>query len=45
VPEVRLADPRVPLQQESADESLPARVVAKLRIEKAGRGGKTVSVV
>jgi translation initiation factor 1 len=29
----------------SADESVPARVVAKLRIEKAGRGGKTVSVV
>ena len=24
---------------------LPARIVAKLRIEKAGRGGKTVSVV
>ena len=31
--------------RKSADESLPARVVAKLRIEKAGRGGKTVSVV
>ena len=29
----------------SADESVPARVMAKLRIEKAGRGGKTVSVV
>jgi translation initiation factor 1 len=28
-----------------ADEPVPARVVAKLRIEKAGRGGKTVSVV
>ena len=26
-------------------EPVPARVVAKLRIEKAGRGGKTVSVV
>lgn len=24
---------------------MPARVVAKLRIEKAGRGGKTVTVV
>ena len=29
----------------TADEPVPARVVAKLRIEKAGRGGKTVSVV
>ena len=29
----------------SVDEPVPARVVAKLRIEKAGRGGKTVSVV
>ncbi len=29
----------------NADEPVPARVVAKLRIEKAGRGGKTVSVV
>ena len=28
-----------------ADEPLPARIVAKLRIEKAGRGGKTVTVV
>ena len=28
-----------------ADEPVPARIVAKLRIEKAGRGGKTVSVV
>jgi translation initiation factor 1 len=26
-------------------EAVPARVVAKLRIEKAGRGGKTVTVV
>ncbi len=26
-------------------ESIPARIVAKLRIEKAGRGGKTVTVV
>lgn len=29
----------------SRDEAVPARVVAKLRIEKAGRGGKTVTVV
>jgi translation initiation factor 1 len=28
-----------------ADAPVPVRVVAKLRIEKAGRGGKTVSVV
>lgn len=27
------------------DEAVPARVVAKLRVEKAGRGGKTVTVV
>jgi translation initiation factor 1 len=29
----------------SADQAVPARVVAKLRVEKAGRGGKTVTVV
>lgn len=28
-----------------ADQPLPARIVAKIRIEKAGRGGKTVTVV
>jgi translation initiation factor 1 len=28
-----------------ADEPVPSRVVAKLRIEKSGRGGKTVTVV
>ncbi len=27
------------------DEPVPIRVVARLRIEKAGRGGKTVSLV
>ena len=27
------------------DEAVPAKIVAKLRIEKAGRGGKTVTVV
>ena len=27
------------------DEPLPAKIVAKLRIEKSGRGGKTVTVV
>ena len=29
----------------SADQSVPGRVVAKLRMEKKGRGGKTVTVV
>ena len=29
----------------SADESIPGRVVAKLRMEKKGRGGKIVTVV
>src|SRR5688500_14406321 len=28
-----------------ADEPVPARIVARLRVEKTGRGGKTVSVV
>ena len=32
-------------KKKSADAAVPARVVAKLRIEKAGRSGKTVSVV
>ena len=27
------------------DQPLPPRIVAKLRVEKAGRGGKTVTVV
>lgn len=31
--------------QFSRDEPVPVRVVAKLRVEKAGRGGKTVTVV
>ena len=29
----------------TVDESVPARIVAKLRMEKKGRGGKTVTVV
>src|SRR5262249_61740912 len=29
----------------SATESVPAKIVAKLRMEKKGRGGKTVTVV
>ncbi len=28
-----------------ADQSVPGRIVAKLRMEKKGRGGKTVTVV
>ena len=31
--------------QNTRDEAVPARVVAKLRMEKKGRGGKTVTVV
>jgi translation initiation factor 1 len=27
------------------DDEVPARIVAKLRIEKSGRGGKTVTVI
>jgi translation initiation factor 1 len=29
----------------AADETIPGRLVAKLRMEKKGRGGKTVTVV
>jgi len=29
----------------AAAEAIPARIVAKLRVEKKGRGGRTVSVV
>lgn len=31
--------------QFARDEAVPAKVVAKLRLEKSGRGGKTVTVV
>ena len=31
--------------QHRATESIPSRIVAKLRLEKKGRGGKTVTVV
>ncbi len=31
--------------QLATDEPVPARIVARLRIEKGGRGGKTVTVV
>ena len=30
---------------QAADRALPSRIVAKLRMEKKGRGGKTVTVV
>jgi translation initiation factor 1 len=32
-------------QKAAADEPIPARIVARLRMEKKGRGGKTVTVV
>ena len=32
-------------QQRSSNEPIPARIVAKLRMEKKGRGGKTVTVI
>jgi translation initiation factor 1 len=32
-------------RHESADETVPARIVARLRMERAGRGGKTVTVI
>ena len=32
-------------QPDAAAESVPDRIVAKLRMEKKGRGGKTVTVV
>jgi translation initiation factor 1 len=32
-------------RQFARDDPLPAKIVAKLRIEKSGRGGKTVTVV
>jgi len=38
-------DCRCASEQPFGDEPVPARVVVKLRIEKAGRGGKTVTVV
>jgi translation initiation factor 1 len=32
-------------QEGAADESIPRRIIARLRVEKKGRGGKTVTVV
>lgn len=31
--------------REAVEEPVPARIVAKIRVEKRGRGGKTVTVV
>src|SRR5215211_476609 len=31
--------------QNTRDEAVPAKIVAKLRMEKKGRGGKTVTVI
>ena len=36
---------RCTCSRNAANEKLPDRLVAKLRLEKAGRGGKTVTVV
>ncbi len=38
-------DCRCAAQQTVANEPVPARLVCKLRIEKTGRGGKTVTVI
>jgi translation initiation factor 1 len=39
------SDCRCASRAPAADEPVPARIVVKLRMEKAGRGGKTVTVV
>ena len=39
------SDCRCASQQPAADEPVPARLVLKLRSEKTGRGGKTVTVI
>ena len=45
MPRLRVARQRLQVQHEKgADQVLP-RIVAKLRVEKKGRGGKTVTVV
>jgi translation initiation factor 1 len=38
-------DCRCASRAQARDEPIPARIVAKLRMEKAGRGGKIVTVV
>ena len=37
--------PQCCCHQSAENEAVPTRIVAKLRVEKKGRGGKTVSVV
>ena len=32
-------------RQSARDDAVPSRVIAKLRLEKAGRGGKSVTVI
>jgi translation initiation factor 1 len=32
-------------RHQATDEAVPARIVAKLRMERTGRGGKTVTVI
>lgn len=39
------SDCRCAAQRPAGDEPVPARIVFKLRIEKTGRGGKTVTVI
>jgi translation initiation factor 1 len=39
------SDCRCASQQPAEDEPVPERIVFKLRIEKTGRGGKTVTVI
>ncbi len=45
MPEVRLAAGELPLFGSTGGKGVPDRVTARLRIEKAGRRGKTVTVV
>lgn len=44
-PKCGFAEKECRCSQVKADEPVPAKIVAKLRIEKGGRGGKTVTVV
>jgi len=40
-----VGDCRCASQQPAEDEPVPARIVFKLRVERTGRGGKTVTVI
>ena len=44
-PDCEQPESRCRCSARAATASLPARIVAKLRMEKKGRGGKTVTVV